>query len=164
MYCTIHNFWSAQYSWKEKNNWAQHNSGQYMEKFFSIASQINVKPSQQHSRLLPPERLAFAIHLSLTNWQHVIRTNWHQTEPHTFTFTRELRWLETFQWDRIFVGKSPFVECKIFHLKHRGVHWTLSKSDIIPYPAGWPSILNSLGLAQRQTCQRIKACCWSLEA
>lgn len=65
--------------------------------FPPVASQKNFKPWLQHSRLLPAAWLANAYTWSLLIAEHVIRTYWHQPELHTFTFTCDSSWLETFQ-------------------------------------------------------------------
>lgn len=121
---------------------------------------MSFKSWQQHSRLLSAERLVNTYISSLLMDEHVIRTNW-QRAPH-IRFHLWLRLVGNISVKQIFVGKWQFVECKIFHLKHGEVWWTLGKQGVIPLlywvtppPAPWAWLRSS-----SQLCQGSKAYCY----
>lgn len=105
---------------------------------------MNFKPWQQHSELLPAERLANTYICSVLTDEHGIRTNWHQTELHAFIFTYDLSWLETFLWDRLLLENGNLFNAKYFTWntgrfdgKRRAIPLAYWVAHLPPAPWAW---------------------------
>lgn len=134
-----------------------------LENFFPVVSQRNFKSWQQHSRVLPAERMANTYICSLLIDEHGIGTNWHQAELHTFIFTCDSSWLETFQWDRFLLENGNLLNTQYFTWNMERFDELLANKAWFPYPTEWHSTPRSLAWLRSSSCAsdpRLAAPAW----